>query len=69
MVRISKSIEVGPSQSPNEVKSLTSGYVAQARERYALSNFDLEIDEDAKVSVAENGAWVAAWVWVPKEQC
>lgn len=24
----------------------------------------LEIDDDAKVSQAEGGAWVAAWVWV-----
>jgi hypothetical protein len=69
MVRFPKSIEVGPSQSPHEGKSLTSAYIGQARERYALSNSDLEIDEDAEVSVAENGAWVAAWVWVPKEQC
>jgi hypothetical protein len=25
---------------------------------------DLEIDEDAKVSAGEGGAWVQAWVWV-----
>jgi hypothetical protein len=37
--------------------------------REAWASDDLEIDEDAKVSHAEDttgpsGAWVAAWVWV-----
>lgn len=47
-----------------------------AKEREALVNKarslygtdDLEIDGDAKVSLGENGAWIAAWVFVPKEE-
>ena len=26
---------------------------------------DLQIDPHAKVSTSADGAWVAAWVWVP----
>jgi len=39
--------------------------IAQARDIYADDN--LEIDDDARVSRpgADNGVWVAAWVWVP----
>jgi len=29
---------------------------------------DIEIDDDAKISVAEGGAWVQAWVWIPEEE-
>ena len=39
-------------------------WVDRARE-LRLFNDDLEIDEDEKVSVANDGAWVRAWVWVP----
>jgi hypothetical protein len=28
---------------------------------------ELEIDDDAEVSVAEGGYWVQAWVWVDNE--
>jgi hypothetical protein len=28
---------------------------------------DIEVDGDAKVSRANDGVWVQAWVWVPKE--
>ena len=37
-------------------------YVSKARELYA--DDDLEIDDNPNISVAENGMWVAAWVWV-----
>lgn len=41
--------------------------VEQARELYALgSDDDIEVDEDARFSVAEAGTWVQAWVWVPR---
>lgn len=36
-----------------------------ARALYASE--DVEIEEDAEVSVADDGVWVQAWVWVPKE--
>ena len=29
---------------------------------------ELEIDEDALASRTEDGTWVQAWVWVPKDE-
>lgn len=40
-------------------------YRTRARELYG--DEDLDIDTDAKVSVGDDGVWVAAWVWVSKE--
>jgi hypothetical protein len=37
--------------------------VERARELYA--NDELEIDDNAIISQADDGCWVAAWVWVP----
>ena len=37
--------------------------IAQARAMYASD--DVEIDDDAKVSGSDLGAYVQAWVWVP----
>lgn len=53
-----------------------NAYRSVAREMYAMkSNDDIEIDDDADVSIdtppphdTEIGAWVEAWVWVPKEE-
>lgn len=41
--------------------------VARARELYEESNGDIEIDDDAAISMCENEPydWVAAWVSVP----
>ena len=40
--------------------------IEKARELYAYpSSDDLEIDDGAKISRAESGAWVQAWVFVP----
>lgn len=36
--------------------------IQQARDLHAGD--DLQIDDDATISEAEGGAWVAAWVWV-----
>jgi hypothetical protein len=55
-------------------------YIAAARRLYegngaghlqrGNSTDDIEIDNDAKLSVADedNGAWVQAWVWVHNEE-
>lgn len=37
----------------------------QARKLYQTD--DIQIDDDAKASRADEGIWVQAWVWVPKE--
>ena len=45
-----------------------AAYTAQAKRQYDLqSNNDIEIDEEPAVSAAEEGAWIAAWVWVSCE--
>ena len=41
-------------------------YRSQAMEEYCGD--DLQIDKDAAVSSSEDGAWVAAWVWVQAEE-
>ena len=33
-----------------------------------LASDDLEIDDDPMVSIAEDGVWVSAWVWVSAEK-
>lgn len=42
------------------------GHIAQARESYASD--DVEIDDAPEVSEADNGVWVAAWVWVRDDE-
>jgi hypothetical protein len=42
-------------------------YVAAAREKHAHQEGDVEVDEDAIVSIGHDGAYVQAWTWVPKE--
>lgn len=37
--------------------------IKRAQAMYASD--DIEIDDDAKVSVADLGVFVQAWVWVP----
>jgi len=56
-----------PKSSPNE-QSATAAYIAQARQQHAVSSDGIEIDDSPDVSVAEGGAWVAAWVWVDQEE-
>lgn len=38
--------------------------VKYAKEVWAFNDCELNIDEDAVVSRADDGAWVQAWVWV-----
>lgn len=38
--------------------------ITSARDRYCTSD-DIEIDDNPAVSIAENGTWVNAWLWVP----
>lgn len=46
----------------------TSKVVQIAHDRYAEpSNDSIEIDPETVVSESDDGAWVMAWVWVPKE--
>jgi len=35
-----------------------------ARTAYAQNTDDIEIDDDAKISYADKGFWIAAWVWL-----
>ncbi|MGA2833372.1 MAG: hypothetical protein ABSE55_09900 [Terracidiphilus sp.] len=68
---MSKDLKSVKSATPRPVRSekaIASAYVAQARRQYSTSTSDLEIDDEPQVSFAENGAWVAAWVWVAQEE-
>lgn len=47
---------------PAEVRE---SVVAEAHREYA--NDEISIDPDPKISEGEDGYWVQAWVWVPKE--
>jgi hypothetical protein len=40
----------------------TTAIIAMAQEQ---ATDDLAIDDSADVKQAQNGCWVAAWVWVP----
>jgi hypothetical protein len=42
--------------------------IETARELYAMgSDDDVEIDDHPMLSVADEGVWVSAWVWVPRK--
>jgi hypothetical protein len=39
--------------------------IDQARDKYTMSSDeDVEIDDEPALSVADDGVWVAAWVWI-----
>lgn len=43
--------------------------IEEARDKYALgSDDDIEVDDGALTSQADNGTWVQAWVWLRKEE-
>jgi hypothetical protein len=43
-----------------------AAFIEAARNIY--QNDDIEIDDDAKLSETDDGAWVSAWVWVNDEE-
>ena len=50
-----------------EEVALAALYVEMARERHVMaSDNKIEIEAEPKVSFADEGAWVAAWVWVDR---
>ena len=50
-----------------EEVALAALYVEMARERHVMaSDHKIEIEAAPKVSFADEGAWVAAWVWVDR---
>ena len=41
----------------------------RARDLYVVcSDNEIEIDDDAQISESDEGFWVSAWVYVPKEE-
>jgi hypothetical protein len=40
--------------------------ISQAQAMYC--DDDIEIDDEPKLSHAEQGCWVQAWVWVPLDE-
>ncbi len=42
------------------------GTINAARSNYAEpSDNDIEVDDEPMLSIADEGVWVSAWVWVP----
>ena len=63
-----RSLIVPITQEHTGVQDATAAaYVAKAKRQYTRLN-DIEIDDEPNVSLSELGAWVAAWVWVGKEE-
>lgn len=42
-------------------------YIQRAEDLYSREG-EIEIDDDAAVSISEDGAYVQGWVWVPNEE-
>ena len=55
------SIDPLPCDLPEETQK---ALVEQARENYQRSDNDVDIDDNPAISDSEEGAFVAAWVWV-----
>jgi hypothetical protein len=53
--------------SGGEVGVAKAAYITVARQRYTKSTHDIEVDDFPSVGVVEDGAWVAAWLWVSQE--
>ena len=52
--------------STNEDKALAA--YREAAKRLWAGDDDISFDPEPRVATAEEGAWVACWVWVPKEE-
>ena len=53
---------------PSQRGGIAAAYISRARQLYIDSTDDIEIDDSPDVSDAGYGAWVAAWVWVDREE-
>lgn len=61
-------LKVSADECESDDPALNARYIAAAGRLHARDN-DLEIDGDAKVSIGDDdGAYVQAWVWVPKSE-
>jgi hypothetical protein len=61
---------IGPAAqiSSDKLDAAKAAYITVARQRYTKSTYDIEIDDVPKVGIVEDGAWVAAWLWVSHEE-
>ena len=62
------SIRPDAPRSGSKVDAAKAAYITVARQRYTKSTYDIEIDDVPKVGIVEDGAWVAAWLWVSHEE-
>lgn len=51
--------------APPDAVEDNSKHIDRARDLYSLTTEDIQIDDFAAVSHGDDGAWVAAWVWLP----
>jgi hypothetical protein len=62
-------VEITGTRRRRTEKEIAQDYISAAREKHVRpSNYDIEIDDEPKISPSEQGAWVAAWVWVMREE-
>jgi hypothetical protein len=62
-----KDIDAHLAPPSEEDQAFLDSYIEAARDEYQRDG-EIEIDDDAVVSHSEEGAYVAAWVWVDKTQ-
>lgn len=55
------------SEKTEDTTDIEAAAISLAHERYACGDTDIEIDDDTKVSIGEDGAWVQVWVFVDKD--
>lgn len=45
-----------------EEEALRPRAISEARDQYACD--EIEVDDDARLSIGDNGLWVSAWLWI-----
>lgn len=53
-------------QDNDECPIASEEQIERARAKTGWSD-EIEVDEGAKLSVADDGVWVAAWIWLQNE--
>ena len=65
LVTLQKAVEVCREEIDNREAFATE--IQKARDEYTMdSSCDVEIDDEPVLSVADEGVWVSAWVWVQR---
>lgn len=60
------SLEIKAADAEIQQAEALDAEIEKAREIFETD--DIEIDDSPAVSVADDGVWVSAWVWVPSRE-